>query len=279
MRVERLSLASLLIRTMAAEQKLIEATGFVVHHDGKPFLVTARHILRGRHPQTNHILHESGATPTRVVIFHHDTELLGGRITKSEPLYDEEVNELWLDHPTRGGGVDLCALPLTNVEGVRLFAHDPFRPMPTLDGQPLGWRVAEPVNIIGFPLGFQRASATAIWAAGSVASEPSLDWDGLPAFLVNTPPRLGSFGAPVLLYWPPGLVRLEDGSTRPSARVLHHLLGVYAGSLGKDTGLGLVWRASLLQEILLGAHQRIETDGAEPAGDDAPAAAEQPMSD
>lgn len=82
---------SLVIVMSVRGQQLSTGTGFVVQHDGQPYLVTNRHNLSGRRSDNNELLSPTGATPDTVTIVHNHNSGLGNWQGKAEPLLDAEA--------------------------------------------------------------------------------------------------------------------------------------------------------------------------------------------
>lgn len=91
-----------------------------------------------------------------------------------------------------------------------------------------------------------------VWKRGTVATEPTLEIDALPKFLIDTATRNGMSGAPVVMhrngFHNPG--NLKDSFFA----VIESFVGVYSGRYGADSELeaqlGIVWRETVIDEIL-----------------------------
>ena len=90
----------------------------------------------------------------------------------------------------------------------------------------------------------------AVWIQGAIASEPTLDWNRQPVFLIDSRTRSGSSGSPVIAYRP-GVRLYEDGRTVIGGTE-SRFLGVYSGRVNADSDLGMVWKASAVREIIEG---------------------------
>ena len=225
--------------------ELALGTGFVVRRNEGAFLITNRHNVRGRRNDDSTVLSTTGGVPDSVVIRHNLAGALGLWIAKTERLYDRAGNPLWREHPVIGGDIDVVALPLTDVSGIQLYPYDPWaQPVPIRAGP------SDLVSIVGFPFGASGGGALAIWVQGSVASEPGIDRDGLPLFLIDSRTRPGSSGSPVIAYRSGGMISLEDGSSVMYAGPVWRLLGVYSGRITAEADLGCVWKARVISEIV-----------------------------
>lgn len=76
-RIDQLSLTSLYLKLQVNGNLLSTATGFVVDHQGKLFLITNWHVLSGRNPETDKPLSSTGGIPDEVRIAHHRKDQLG----------------------------------------------------------------------------------------------------------------------------------------------------------------------------------------------------------
>lgn len=249
MTIARPSLASLLILLFGNGRLLASATGFVVERNGASYLITNRHCLAGR-DRDNQPSDLTGAVPDTVVI-HHNTHNMGEWRETREPVVDNSGLPMWFEHPHHGRRVDVVALPLTNLDGVKLYQHDVAASAPRLAAS-----VARDVSIIGFPFGMTAGGVLGVWSRGSIASEPAVDYDDLPLFLVDSRTRPGQSGSPVIVYASGGMVPLENGSTAILSGPAERLLGVYSGRINDQSDLGFVWKTHVIPEIIDGASRR-----------------------
>ena len=210
-------------------------------------MVTNWHVVAGRDPDTGQPLDSQGAIPDSLTVFHNRSGQLGQWIEKSERLCDERGGRGWLEHPDfPHGAVDAVALRLTDLDEAECIGHDPWS-----SGTQALFGAGEHVNIIGFPFGLTGGGYCAIWIQGAVATEPALDFDGLPCFLVDARTRPGQSGSPVLVYRPPGSAyTTQSGGTVIAAAGTERLLGIYSGRINAQSDLGYVWKAEALKAIV-----------------------------
>jgi hypothetical protein len=245
--IDPLSSASLHLGLFANDTLLGTATGFVVQHNQKPFLVTNWHVLAGRHPDTYQALAQTGALPDEVRMMHHWGEHLGGRMAKSEPLFDAEGKHFWLEHPL-GREIDVVALPLTSLDkGVVLYPLN----LDLANHFAVPW-IGLPVSIIGFPLGLTSEMDFPIWKTGHIASEFEVDYKGKPVFLVDATTRSGMSGSPVVLRLYGGCHENVGGQLIywGAKGAVTRFLGVYAGRIHNQAEVGYVWKPRVITEIL-----------------------------
>jgi hypothetical protein len=108
--------------------------------------------------------------------------------------------------------------------------------------------VAMPVSIIGFPQGLTGPGKLPIWKTGHIATDPDLDFDDKPVFLIDATTRAGMSGSPVVLRLNSGY-RTTKGSMVISSGFLTRFLGVYSAQF-TDTEIGYIWRPRVISEIL-----------------------------
>ena len=246
-RVDAWSAPSLLIETESySGEPVSSGTGFVVKHDDHSFLVTAEHVLSGRHPESGVSLNRQ--EPERVRILHHDALAgtgIGRWVRTDEALRTERGDPRWSVHPQKTVksaeqptvfDIDVAVLPLRDLDrSVRMYPID-YRATPC--------RLAPgfPVSVVGFPFGQGGPAALfPIWKTGHVASD--VYWsEGARSFLVDVTGRGGMSGAPVFArQWAPS----EQGWD-----VQTSFVGVYSGRTREESEIGIVWRAELVAAIV-----------------------------
>lgn len=230
-------------------------TGFLYQHQGKPFIITARHnltgrnwetneflnqdypvepthirfTLRGRHPASPEIVFMSGANPLCVFV---------GR------LIDEGYMPTWLEHPVHRTEMDVAAIPFPDLGQAQMF---PWDEADIGEDEHTKLLITQPLSIVGYPYGLSSGPALPLWIQGSIASEPSLYYThngrDLPAFLVDARTRKGQSGSPVvLMHRPNTTLATTGGGMKVTTGFYSRLLGVYTGRISTDSDLGFVWR-------------------------------------
>lgn len=238
------SFQSLFIEMQFDGQNLATGTGFVVTTAKGPHLITNRHNVTGRHQETNQPISGTGGIPNEISIFHNRQGVLGQWINRKELLYIEDQPR-WREHPVLGPRADFVAVPLTNLSGVELYPYVVTNP-----GPPILIGPAEPVSVIGFPFGIGAGGAYAVWATGFIASEPSVDFGGLPVQLVDCRTRPGQSGSPVVAYRAGGMVALESAESAVFEGPKSKLIGIYSGRINDESDLGMVWKTSAILELV-----------------------------
>jgi hypothetical protein len=237
------SVQSLLIELVYGGQGLATGTAFVCNSKKGPALVTNWHNVSDRHPQTKRPLSPTGALPDEVRIVQNRAGKLGEWLIKSETLL-ANGQPRWVEHPRFGDKIDVVALPLTDLVDVELYPYD------TGGGPAIAINPAEAISVVGFPFGIQAGGSLAVWATGFVASEPQIDFNGLPLFLVDCRTRPGQSGSAVIAHRNGGTVAMQDGSTAIFSGPVSKFFGVYSGRLSDQSDLGMVWKASAVTEVL-----------------------------
>jgi hypothetical protein len=208
------SVQSLYVEPRFNGQKISNATGFVAESRGGPILITNRHVVTGRHQKTGECLSKQAAIPNQLAIFHNKKGAISQWVECVEPLYDDHNNKLWYEHPSLGEIADFVAIKLTNIENAdfircSLGINDPI----------IMIQVTDKVSVVGFPFGIKTNGGFAIWATGSIASEPEIDHDNLPIFLIDCRSREGQSGSPVVAHRSGSeTVWLENGSMIANGR-------------------------------------------------------------
>jgi Trypsin-like peptidase domain len=243
--ITELSRQSLLLKLRFDGVELSTATGFVVKGSGGTLtLVTNWHVFSGRNHETGELLSPTGAIPNEVVVFHNKKGAPGEWVERVERLVNEDGKPLWSAHPEYGSRIDLAALTLRQFEDVDVLPISVY-----LGRKQVAVSPADIVSVIGFPYGRTAGENYAIWATGFVASEPDVDYDGLPVFLIDCRSRQGQSGSPVIAYRT-GPVRLDDGSVLVPNGPIARFLGVYSGRITPESDIGRVWKAQILADLL-----------------------------
>jgi hypothetical protein len=238
------SVMSLFVRMQFGDQGLATGTGFVSQTGKGPVLITNRHNVTGRNQETDQPLSQTGGVPDRLCIVHNRKDRLGQWVERTEPLYAGQ-RPRWHEHPTLGAKGDFVAIPLTQLDDVGLRAYTPATP-----GAQIMIGVADAVSVVGFPFGLRSGGSLAVWATGFIASEPEIDHDGLPIFLIDCRSRQGQSGSAVIAYRGGGAYQESPGVSVVTNNPVWRFLGIYSGRINKESDLGIVWKASAITELL-----------------------------
>jgi hypothetical protein len=243
--ISKPSVQSLLLEIRFNGAALGVGTGFVAESGRGPVLITNRHNFTGRHQDTDQPLHPTGGLPNELGIYHNQLNKLGSWSFHIEPLYSSTGLPLWVEHPGLGGKADFVALPLTQLADVHLYPYSLGVGDPKILIAP-----ADTVSVVGFPFGLTSGGALAVWATGFVASEPTVNYAGLPVFLIDCRARPGQSGSAVIAHRSGGMVTTEDGNASIFSGPVTRFLGIYSGRVNSGSDLGIVWKASAILELV-----------------------------
>jgi len=242
-RIDPLSTRSLSLATLVAGTPLAVATGFIVEFQAKPYLMTNWHVVTGRDPATGKIEDANGQVPDQIAVWHHG-KALGTWHRRSESLFGTNGKPNWIEHP-KGQNVDVIALPLKSIDSdIKLYPLD--LSLANTDMIPV---VAMPVSIIGFPFGLSGPGKFPIWKTGHIATDPELDFDNSPIFLIDATTRPGMSGSMVVLRLTGGYQTKSGGSVLAGSGIATRFLGVYSAQQ-RQSEIGKVWKPEVIIEIL-----------------------------
>jgi hypothetical protein len=153
--------------------------------------------------------------------------------------------------------VDVVAIPVCKKEEIPPHVHVyPLNAYP-FESEP---EVSDDVFALGYPFGITDPLEYPIWKKGSIATEPSIAFKGLPRMLIDTATRSGMSGSPVIIKRT-GIHPIEGNDERFGTAA--GFAGIYSGRYGvekdgsnrEDVQLGIVWRKEVIEEILVGQVQ------------------------
>jgi len=227
------------------------ASGFLWRHENRIFLITNWHVVTGLHAFTRQHL-DNGRCPAALRV-HYTVELPFRKFASAHidaPLYKDFHAPYWIEHSTRTSrSIDVIALPLDIV-------ISPFETIHCINdhsSDDLVEMVGVDVFPVGFPLGVPSGPKFPIWKRGSIATEPGVNWEGRPAFLIDCRTSSGMSGSPVIrqVFGP---APMADGEIKVDRIRSFEFLGVYSGRLSDDdnvASIGIVWRKTVISEMLL----------------------------
>jgi len=235
-------------------------TGFFWRSPGSVYIISNWHNVTGLNSQTGEPL--GTFTPSHFVLDFKFTQPAPGegkvnigRRNGTIPLHGADEQKIWLEHPA-GRDVDVVAIPIDEAiyDGVQIncMNENDFENR---------WspEIASDCFVVGFPEGMAGQHMTPIWKRASIATEPSLDHNERPSFLVDTLGNPGLSGSPVIAR-ASGIFDIGSGNKPISPNAIigswENFVGIYSGRIG-DEGvsfqLGCVWKGSVIEEII-GAH-------------------------
>lgn len=239
------SVKSLFIEMRFNDQLLATGTAFVVNGKNGPLLITNRHNVTGRNPYTGDPLSSTAGVPNQIMVIHNRKGRLGEWVTRVEPILDSEENPLWIEHPTLGENADFVALPLKALDDVEIIPYDVVSTGPKFNVGP-----ADILSVVGFPFGLQAGGSMAVWATGFMASEPDINFNNRPVFLIDCRSRQGQSGSAVIAHRAEGTAMMIDGKLGSFTNPVYKFLGIYSGRINSESDLGIVWRASAIRELV-----------------------------
>lgn len=170
-------------------------SGFLWRNSDKTFLITNWHNVTGCNADTGEEMAEF--IPTHLSCEFRCSQIdEGGSVSRSHelPIFDEEDKPIWIEHPL-GRLVDVVAIPFECElpDGYQLDVINERDFEKTW--QP---RIGDDGFIVGYPEGVFGPDFTPIWKRGSVATEPSLNYQEQAVFLMDTIGNKGLSGSPVI---------------------------------------------------------------------------------
>jgi hypothetical protein len=258
--IELPSLKSLFIEMCVGE--LVLSTGTAVlaakNKESRCAIITNRHNVTGLHQDTGVCISKTLGTPDNIVIhFHRSKPHVGEWLKLRLPLYRDNGEPFWIEHPTLGATADLVAL---NVKWGNDVLCLPYYIEKHIDRVGMLVSPAESVSVIGFPFGISTSGKLPVWATGFLAQELSLVTAENPVFLIDCRARQGQSGSPVIAFRTSGYRSIKNGkmSSSLSAEVAWEFLGIYSGRINPESDLGRVWHADSLAALLDAAENDYE---------------------
>lgn len=243
MPIEKESVQSLFLEMFFNESHLASGTGFVVQTSGCVALVTNRHNVTGRRQDNNKPLSPTGGVPNMIRVWRNAEEGIDCWIAIDYKLYDDDGIPLWIEHPTLGAAADFVAILMDTPPEVVDYPYSTATP-----ANEIYVRASEIVSIIGFPFGQAAGGLFGVWVSGFVASEPDVNYNGLPQFLVDCRSRPGQSGSPVLAVRH-GIANLKGGKIAMGVHLVE-LVGIYSGRITEQSDIGIVWKRSAIDELV-----------------------------
>jgi hypothetical protein len=237
-------------------------TGFLVRSVLGTCLVTARHVLTGRHHYSGDKLHSSGTTPTEVRIYHRvkdSDNISGAAYIGGAALYDESNFPRWYEDTDYSHLCDYAVLPIQIEDFVSEqfvmpsflvpeFSNEAVKANMGENVQSLSLTPGEAVSVVGYPFGQSVGPVFPIWATGALA----MDLAFVHIFgqiYIDCRARPGQSGAPVFVKRS-GTATLEDGTDIMFDGWARAFVGVYSGRVHKDSDIGIVYSAKRLKRTI-----------------------------
>lgn len=266
--VEHLSMLTTPIYLLNGDSVVSQGTGFFVAKNDTAkkqtylYLVTNYHVLTGSAPNENKpsigdniifLLHKDPSNPQDVKEIRY-------------PLFTKSKQPVWkTSDEYHEADIALILLPSSVYNDCSVFAISEDWSKPIIKVRP-----SSSLTLVGYPYGYyDKANSLPIWKTGSVASEPNIDFDSKPLFVVDISAFPGMSGAPAFVV-ANGAYEIVDGGT--SVGRLQQFMGIYASmqmlngkkyleqlgvndkipgiTFSESLELGHVWKATLIFEII-----------------------------
>lgn len=265
--VEYMSLMTTPVLLLNGRGTVSQGTGFLFattkgNEPDQVFLVTNYHVVTGNEPQS-----QVPAKGDRLQFyFHASRDEPTSYFPVNIPLYTKTGEPIWVrssQFPEADVVLVPIVAPLYDGRG-QLFVFSETHTQIDLKVRP-----ATQATLLGYPYGFfDTKNFLPVWKTGHLASEPGVDFQGEPVFLVDVSAFPGMSGAPVVAV-SQGVYENEAGEMMTG--VQRKLLGVFSAmrmvktrptvdstgmtvdsgtpSPGDSLQLGYVWKASLINDI------------------------------
>jgi hypothetical protein len=210
--IDSFSRCAVRVTAFYQDERLAVGSGVIAQIASGHELVTARHVLSGRDPETGQPLRLDGGLPNKIEVEGCNTKFV---VDLYEGSNDPNSDAPRFGVHPRGPQIDVAVL---GVDPGHLFiALDRSFLIPHQNEQ-LQLFVSQTCYIIGFPEDIVHRPRPGvilpIWKTGHIASEPNLDWNAEPKLLIDATTRSGMSGAMVV-------ARNE--------RQQHRFIGIYTG--------------------------------------------------
>jgi hypothetical protein len=228
--VEQLYFTTVRLETEGASISGVGTAALVSHQtenmvdtdENYTFLVTNKHVIEGA---------EIGR-----FFFTRKDEGGNPRLGNQFNIVISDFEQRWTGHPS--ADVDIAVMPVGDILNTARRMDDiflvaiPSTMIPTQETL-AQLDAVEDVTFVGYPNGlFDRKNLLPVVRRGTLASPPDVDYDGLPAFIVDASVFPGSSGSPVFIFGPSIRHRAEEG-LRYSQRAI--FLGVVSSVFFMNT--------------------------------------------
>lgn len=266
--VEHLSMLTTPIYLLKGDSVVSQGTGFylvkqdTVNKEELLFLITNYHVITGSAPNEGKqpigdnimfLFHKNPANPKEVKQVRY-------------PLFTKTKVPVWKSS-TKYKDADIAIIPLPTplYKDCSVFAITEDWAKPVIKVRP-----TSQLTLVGYPYGYyDTTNSLPIWKTGSVASEPNVDFDSKPLFVIDISAFPGMSGSPAFVV-ANGAYEMESGPTTVGR--VQQFMGIYASmqmlnekkfleqldadekkpgiKLSESLELGHVWKASLIFEIV-----------------------------
>ena len=248
MNIHEIFATVVLILQIQGGQPVGTATGFFYLKANEVYLVTNRHVVRDEKKE-----HRPNILRLRM---HKSSDEIGPGIDFDVQLYKNHA-PLWFVHPNYPNKkIDIAVVKIDQqaVKSGHFFkglSSDNFL------SDSLVISPGEDVMAIGFPRGLSDTYHNLpILRTAMISSAYGVHFQNQPMFLIDSNLHPGMSGSPVITR-PKNTWQKKDGSTAIMTGTPMYFLGVHSATLGvslstgeEPLGLGTVWYAKLIEEII-----------------------------
>lgn len=202
------------------------STGFFFNYNKLLYLVTSNSILLG--------LNSKKIADIKLVCKNRELDLEIPTFLNKQPN--------WLEHPQYSTKVDLIAFIIDKMpKNVQIHTIN----APSLTSK-FNIKTAQDIFVLGYPTEFSNNDVL-IWKKATIASDPNIDLELLPKYLINIAPQKGMHGSPV--------ISCPDNFDKNNKKPSINFVGIYTSQHSNSifgSYLGVTWKPRIIQEIISG---------------------------
>ena len=266
MAIEHLSMITTPVILLKGDKIVSQGTGFYYEQRGSSqkvilFLVTNYHVLTGYSPKETN----PPKGDNIIFYFHKDVKNPGDVKQIRFPLFTKNGKPIWLrskEFPHADIAIIPLAASLYDDVKVSVISEDWAK-------SDIKVRPTSTITLIGYPYGYyDKKNQLPVWKTGSIASEPDVDFEGKPLFLVDISAFPGMSGSPAFAIASGAYETIEGATTIGH---IQKFLGIYASMqmlkeekyleeiisesklgfvVNKSLELAHIWKASLIIKII-----------------------------
>lgn len=263
-----LSLITTPIELHKGDQLLSCGTGFYYlsqwDNANLVFLVTNYHVLTMNGPNDRNLKPQGDSV---VFYYHMDAKDPSVVVGLKFPIFTKSKKQIWIEHSNKMVDIALIPIPFSLPVAPEWKVVDKNLMEIDLDISP-----SDTVTLIGYPrMYLDEKNALPIYKTGNIASEYSYDFNGEPCFIIDISAFEGNSGSPVFSIQKNAQI-ISDRIIIKAPGSTIKFLGVYSAGIidsdfflpireirqnkqlgiitNLDMQLGVVWRASLIEEII-----------------------------